>query len=52
MEFYDFLTIFLNIVNGDITITDQRHIQGGQRTSYIQVFFYRKLYNGENFSTI
>jgi hypothetical protein len=28
------------------------HLQGGQRTSYIRVFFYRKLYNGENCSTI
>jgi hypothetical protein len=29
------------------------HLVGGQRTSYIRViFFYRKLYNGGNFSTI
>ena len=26
--------------------------QGGQCTSYIRVFFYRKVYNGRNFSTI
>ena len=26
--------------------------QGGQRMSYIRVFFYRKFYNGGNFSTI
>ena len=28
------------------------HTQGGQHTSYIQVCFYQKLYNGGNFSTI